>query len=98
EMPEAYIASPYDDEYVIDGNATLGDELANKGYDAVIVPVGGGGLISGVIRSFRRNNVSAEIIGAEPFTANDAARSFKAGDLLANESEPQTIADGARTV
>lgn len=98
EMPDAYIASPYDDEFVIDGNSTLGDELADKGFDAVIVPVGGGGLISGVIRSFDRNKVSTEIIGAEPLLGNDAARSFNAGELLANESEPKTIADGARTV
>jgi threonine dehydratase len=98
EMPDAYIASPYDDEFVIEGNSTLGDELADKGFDAVIVPVGGGGLISGTIRSFCRNGVTTEVIGAEPLLGNDAARSFKAGELIANESEPQTIADGARTV
>jgi threonine dehydratase len=98
EMPDAYIASPYDDEFVIDGNSTLGDEIAVKGFDAVIVPVGGGGLISGTIRSFCRSGVMTEVIGAEPLLGNDAARSFRAGELLANESEPQTIADGARTV
>lgn len=98
EMPEAYIASPYDDECVIEGNSTLGDEIADKGFDAVIVPVGGGGLISGTIRSFRRIGVPTEVIGAEPLLGNDSARSFKAGELIANESEPQTIADGARTV
>lgn len=98
EIPDAYIASPYDDEFVIDGNSTLGDELAGKGFDVVIVPVGGGGMISGMIRSFARNNLTTEIIGAEPLFGNDAARSFKAGELIANENEPQTIADGARTV
>ncbi len=98
EMPDAYIASPYDDEFVIEGNSTLGDEIADEGFDAVIVPVGGGGMISGTIRSFCRKGVAAEVIGAEPQLGNDASRSFKAGELLANESEPQTIADGARTV
>ncbi len=98
EMPEAYIASPYDDQLVIDGNSTLGDELADKGFDVVIVPVGGGGLISGIISSFSRNSVNTAVIGAEPLLANDASRSFKAGELITNESEPQTIADGARTV
>ena len=98
EMPEAYIASPYDDEWVIEGNSTLGDEIADKGFDAVIVPVGGGGLISGTIRSFCRKGINTEVIGAEPLLGNDASRSFKAGELLANESEPKTIADGARTV
>lgn len=98
EMPDAYIASPYDDEFVIEGNSSLGDELADKGFDEVIVPVGGGGLISGTIRSFCRNGVMTEVIGAEPLLGNDASRSFKAGELIANESEPKTIADGARTV
>ncbi len=98
EMPEAYIASPYDDQLVIDGNSTLGDELAEEEFDAVIVPVGGGGLISGIISSFRRNAVKAVVIGAEPLLGNDAARSFQAGRLIANASEPRTIADGARTI
>lgn len=98
EMPDAYIASPYDDQLVIDGNSTLGDELADEGFDTIVVPVGGGGLISGMITSFCRNGATAEIIGAEPLLGNDAARSFKAGVLIANETEPMTIADGARTV
>lgn len=98
EMPDAYFASPYDDQLVIDGNSTLGDELAEKDFDAVIIPVGGGGLLSGVLSSFERNGVSAEVFGAEPLMANDAARSFRAGELLSNEAEPQTLADGARTL
>ena len=98
EMPDAYIASPYDDELVIEGNSTLGDELADKDFDCVIVPVGGGGLISGVIRSLCRNGVTTEVVGAEPLLGNDASRSFRSGEIVANESEPKTIADGARTV
>ena len=98
QMPEAYVASPYDDQMVIDGNSTLGDELMGKSFDAVIVPVGGGGLISGIITPFRRNGEKAEVIGAEPLLGNDGARSFRSGELVANESEPKTIADGARTV
>jgi threo-3-hydroxy-L-aspartate ammonia-lyase len=98
EMPDAYIASPYDDELVIEGNSTLGDELAGKGFDAVIVPVGGGGLISGMITGLRRHGENAEVVGAEPLLGNDGARSFRAGELISNESEPKTIADGARTI
>ena len=97
-MPDAYIASPYDDELVIEGNSTLGDELAGKGFNTVIVPVGGGGLISGMITGLCKNGENAEVIGAEPLLGNDGARSFRAGELIANESEPKTIADGARTV
>lgn len=98
ERPNAYLASAYDDQLVIDGNSTLGDELAESGFDTIVVPIGGGGLISGIIQSFARNGVGAEIIGAEPTMANDAARSLAAGHIIANESEPQTIADGTRTL
>lgn len=98
QMPDAYIASAYDDQFVIDGNATLGDELAEKDFDAVIIPVGGGGLISGTLTALCRNGSKTEVYGAEPSLGNDAARSFKAGELIANETEPSTIADGARTI
>lgn len=97
---EAYIASPYDDPLVIDGNASLGDELLALGrrFDAVVVPVGGGGLIAGVLQSFSRASCSTRVFGAEPALGNDAARSLREGRLLTNEHEPKTIADGARTV
>lgn len=98
EMPDAYFASPYDDQFVIDGNSTLGDEISDKNFDVVVVPIGGGGLISGIITSFCRNGKTAKVIGAEPLIGNDAARSIKAGEVVANESEPMTIADGARTI
>ncbi len=98
ERPDAYLASAFDDQFVIDGNATLGDEIAAHDFDAVVLPIGGGGLISGTIQSFARNGSKTEIVGAEPLIANDAARSLRAGHLIANESEPQTIADGARTL
>ena len=98
EMPDAYVASPYDDQLVIDGNSTLGDELATKNFDTVIVPVGGGGLISGTLSSFSKNGHKPEVYGAEPLLGNDAARSFRSGELIANESEPMTLADGARTL
>src|SRR5580765_5140978 len=41
EKPDAYFASPYDDDFVIQGNSTLGDELAIEDFDIVVVPVGG---------------------------------------------------------
>jgi threonine dehydratase len=98
EMPDAYCASPYDDQLVIEGNSTLGDEVAGHNFDVCVVPVGGGGLISGFVTAKGRNGGSMKIVGAEPLLGNDAARSLKAGKLIANESEPMTIADGARTV
>jgi len=98
EMPDAYFASAYDDQLVIEGNASLGDELAVLGFDVVISPVGGGGLSSGIITGLRRSGSAAEVYGAEPLMGNDAARSLAAGQIVVNETEPMTIADGARTI
>lgn len=98
QMPDFYVASAYDDLFVIDGNSTLGDELAAKDFDVVISPVGGGGLIAGISKGLCRNGHQAKLIGAEPLLANDAARSLKAGNIVVNDTEPQTIADGARTL
>src|SRR5690348_16334575 len=100
EHPDAYVASPYDDPYVIEGNSSLGRELAALDYDfdGVVVPIGGGGLASGVVAGLREAKNSVPVIGAEPLMANDAARSLKEGQIVSNESEPQTIADGARTI
>ena len=98
QMPDAYFASAYDDDFVIAGNASLGDELAGHGFDVVISPVGGGGLISGIVTGLCRSGSDAHIIGAEPLLGNDGARSLRAGELVANETEPMTIADGARTI
>lgn len=98
EMPAAYYASAYDDALVIEGNSTLGDELAARNFDVIISPIGGGGLIAGISKGLCRNGHQATLIGAEPLLGNDAARSLKAGKIIVNETEPMTIADGARTI
>ena len=100
ESGEAYIASGFDDPLVIDGNASLGDELIALGraFDAIVVPVGGGGLIGGIAQSVARANFATRVVGAEPALGNDAARSLREGRIIANEEEARTIADGARTI
>ena len=100
ENPDAYVASAYDDPLVIEGNASLGEELAASGrrFDFIVAPVGGGGLTSGIIKGLRSSASDIRVVGAEPLIANDAARSLRAGRILTNEAEPQTIADGARTL
>jgi threonine dehydratase len=100
QYPEAYVASAYDDALVIEGNASLGLELAalNRAFDFVIAPVGGGGLSSGIIKGLCEAGSTTKVIGAEPLMANDAARSLREGHIVANLQEPQTRADGARTV
>lgn len=98
--PEAYIASAYDDPLVIEGNSSLGRELGALQHlpDIIVSPVGGGGLISGIITGLERSQAKIRVIGAEPLLGNDAARSLRAGEIVCNESEPSTIADGARTI
>lgn len=100
DYPDAYVASAYDDLLVIAGNATLGAEIANykTDFDAVVSPIGGGGLISGVIKGLCDAGKTAQVVGAEPLLGNDAAKSLKARKIVANEFEPSTIADGARTI
>jgi threonine dehydratase len=100
ENPDAYVASAYDDPLVIEGNQSLGTEIAALDYDLdfVIAPLGGGGLTSGIVQAIRASGKQVRVVGAEPLLANDAARSLRAGHIVANESEPQTIADGARTL
>ncbi len=100
EHPEAYVASAYDDPLVIEGNSTLGSELAalNRPLDCIVAPVGGGGLTSGIITGVRRSGKPIRAVGAEPAMANDAARSLRAGHIVRNDAEPQTIADGVRTL
>ena len=100
QYPDAYFASPFDDDLVIEGNATIADELFASGeeFDVVVCPIGGGGLASGLVNGLRGHESHVEVVGAEPLLANDAARSLREGKLIANETEPQTIADGTRTV
>jgi threonine dehydratase len=97
---EAYTTNAYDDPLIIRGNSSLGWELAtlSRSFDYVIVPIGGGGLSSGVILGIRGTGKRIQVIGAEPAIANRTARSLRAGEIVQLESEPKTIADGARTI
>jgi threonine dehydratase len=97
ELGDAQLISAYDDPYVIAGNATLGDEIFAARTDVVVVPVGGGGLSSGIVLSRNRMAKAVEVVGAEPLLANDAARSLRAGVLVRDEQESTTICDGARS-
>ncbi len=100
EHPDAFAAPAYDDYRVVVGNSTLGKEIFGYAdFDIIVTPVGGGGLSSGIV--IARNYLQARttrIIGAEPLAGNDAARSLRAGQLLPNPHEPDTVADGARTL
>ncbi len=89
---------PYDHPLVIAGAGTTGLELFEQvaGLDAVIVPVGGGGLLSGVTLALRGLSPKTRIFAAEPFGADDAWRSKQAGEFIP-QLGPKTIADGLKT-
>jgi threonine dehydratase len=89
---------PYDHPSIISGQGTIGLELLEQISDleAVIAPVGGGGLLSGVATAIKASNPNIRVYGAEPIGADDAARSLRAGQLIPQEA-PNTIADGLLT-
>ena len=94
----AEFVHPYDDPRVIAGQATCALELLEQAgeLDAIVVPVGGGGLASGTCVAVEAACAPARIIGAEPSGADDAKESLEAGRLVLCEA-PDTIADGLRT-
>jgi threonine dehydratase len=100
EFPDAYVASPYDDPLVIEGNAGLATELLALGpeLDFIIAPIGGGGLTSGLVKGVQRSGKSIKVLAAEPALSNDAAQSFRAGHIVSLPDESATIADGARVL
>lgn len=89
---------PYNNFYVIAGQGTAAKELIEEkgGFDVIMVPVGGGGLLSGTAISTKYLLPDCKVIAAEPAGADDAYRSFKSGKLVPSES-PNTIADGLLT-
>jgi threonine dehydratase len=98
EFPAAYVASPYDDPLVIEGNAGLAKELfaMDLDLDFIIAPIGGGGLTSGLVSAVKTAKSRTRVLAAEPLLANDAAQSLRAGHIVAGTDESSTIADGAR--
>jgi threonine dehydratase len=94
----ATLVHPYDDWRVIAGQGTAALELLEEvpRLDAVIAPVGGGGLLSGTAVAARGLKPGIAVYGAEPAGADDAQRSLAAGRVLP-QTDPRTIADGLRT-
>jgi len=88
--------SPYNDLKIIGGQGTVGIELERqiKDMDAVLVPVGGGGLISGIAGYLKSNDPSIEIIGCQPENSAVMFESIKAGHIVEMESKP-TISEGS---
>ena len=93
---DAYVADPGEDPAVLEGNATLGAELSDHGFDDIVVPIGGGGLAAGIALALARCGSKTRLIGVEPAIANRMQRSLSAGAVVDLGEEPRTIADGAR--
>jgi threonine dehydratase len=93
----AEFVHPYNDPRVIAGQGTCARELNDQvpGLDAVIAPIGGGGMISGTCLTMSTIAPGVRIYAAEPEQADDAYRSFKAGHIIADDA-PVTIADGLK--
>ncbi len=93
----AEFVHPYNDPRVIAGQATCSAELIEQveNLDAVVAPIGGGGMISGTCLTLSNLAPSVKIYAAEPEMADDAARSFRAGHIIADDA-PETVADGLK--
>jgi threonine dehydratase/serine racemase len=89
---------PYNHGDIIAGQGTCAMELLEDAgeLDAIIAPIGGGGLMSGICLATRALAPSARLFAAEPAGADDAARSLAAGRLIP-QTNPNTIADGLLT-
>ncbi len=94
----AHVVHPYNDARIIGGQATCAMELLDQTYhlDAIIAPVGGGGLLSGTALACHLFAEGVQVFGAEPTGADDAFRSLKAGHIVPSV-QPNTIADGLLT-
>jgi len=96
----AHVVHPYADARVICGQGTVGLEIAAQCRaeppDAVVVPVGGGGLLGGIAVALAARLPHCEVIAAEPSGADDASRGFLARRWQPQRA-PDTIADGLRT-
>lgn len=93
---------PYDDEQIIAGQGTLGLEIIEDlpEVDLVLVPVGGGGVISGIATAVKSLKPHVKVIGVEPELAADAQASLRAGEIvkLPAEQVASTSADGLRAM
>jgi threonine dehydratase len=91
---------PYDDEVLIAGQGTIGPEILEDlpEVETVLVPVSGGGLISGIAAAIKLSRPDVRVIGVEPELAADARASLKSGRLVEFPAEQvgRTVADGLR--
>jgi len=90
------LVHPFDDPAVIAGQGTVGLELLEDlpELDVVLVPVGGGGLLSGIAAAIKGRRPDTWVVGVEPTGADIVYRSLQAGKPLRLDTRPATVADG----
>jgi threonine dehydratase len=95
----AIVIPPFDDERIIAGAGTVGLEIVEEWPEvaSIIVPLGGGGLLSGIAVAATSSNPAVDVYGVEPAAGNDGEQSFRSGRIVSIDP-PNTIADGARTL
>jgi threonine dehydratase len=95
------IVPPFNDEKIIAGQGTMALEILEDlpDVETILVPVGGGGMLSGIATAVKLSKPEVRVIGVEPELAADAQASFRAGRIiqLSAEEVTQTSADGLRT-
>jgi threonine dehydratase len=98
EKTNSVFIHPYNNDRIIEGQATCAKEIFEEesGFDFIIAPVGGGGLLSGTSLATYYFSNNTKVIGAEPAGADDAFRSIR-DKIIYPSVNPQTIADGLRT-
>jgi threonine dehydratase len=90
-----YFIHPFDDEQVIAGQGTIGLEILEEvpGVEAIVVPIGGGGLISGIATIVKKRSPKVKIIGVQAAHAPSAFHSWKRKEIMEAKVKP-TLADG----
>ena len=98
EKTGAHVVHPFNDPNVIAGQGTAALEMIEdlRHLDAIIAPIGGGGLMSGTCITTRNLLPDAKLFGAEPSGADDAYLSLKEGKIIP-QTNPDTICDGLLT-
>jgi threonine dehydratase len=93
------LVPPFDHPHILAGQGTAAKELIEDAgpLDLLMVPCGGGGLLSGCAIAAKHLSPGCRVIGVEPAAGDDGLRSFRAGKLV-SIGLPDTIADGARTM
>ena len=92
------VVPPFDDAAIIAGQGTIGLEILARWpeVEVVVVPISGGGLISGIATAVKALRPEVRIVGVEPAAADDARRSLQVGEIVRIDV-PESVADGLRT-